>query len=139
MCNIKTVFWELCMWHKSFFYVLTKLLDLVLALLLHLQALSYLIGLPTSNSRKCTLWCQMLLNPNVIDLPHWKCLMYVQVHEFFKEWQNLLAFILDENGGLRDQNIIVTFYLWCAKTSGGTRVSWLCEKHYEEQMSFSLS
>ena len=58
--------------------------------------------------------------------------------EYFKEWQKSLAFILDENGGLRDENIVATFYLWCAKRNGGTPVSWFCKKHYGDQMFFLL-
>ena len=78
MYNIKVVFWELCAQFSFMFWL--QLLDLVIAISLHLQALSYLIGLPTSNSRKSTLWCEVLLNPNLFDLPHRKSLMYVQVH-----------------------------------------------------------
>ena len=58
--------------------------------------------------------------------------------EYFKEWQKCLEFILAENGGVTDQNIVATLYLWRAKTKGGTRVSWLCKKHYKEQRFFSV-
>ena len=53
--------------------------------------------------------------------------------EYFKEWQTCLAFILEENGGVTDQNIAEKFCLWRAKIDGGNRVAWLCKKHYDEQ------
>ena len=59
--------------------------------------------------------------------------------EYFKEWQTCLAFILEENGGVTDQNIAEKFCLWRAKIDGGNRVAWLCKKHYDEQRPTWLS
>ena len=56
--------------------------------------------------------------------------------EYFKEWQTCLAFILEENGGVTDQNIAEKFCLWRARIEGGTQVAWLCKKHYKEQRTF---
>ena len=55
--------------------------------------------------------------------------------EYFKEWQTCLAFILEDNGGVTDQNVAEKFCLWRAKIDGGTRVAWLCKKHYEDQLN----
>ena len=135
MYNIKVVFWELCTWHKIFVYVLTTTIGLDISCVAPLASSFIHDWTPYLKHTK-----EHPMIPNFIEPPHWKSLVYVpSTLEFFKEWQKSLAFILDENGGLRDQNIVATLYLWRAKTKGGTRVSWLCKKHYEEQMSLSLS
>ena len=59
--------------------------------------------------------------------------------EYFQEWQTCLEFILEENGGVSDQNIAEKFCLWHAKRDGGNRVAWLCKKHYDEQRPTWLS
>ena len=56
--------------------------------------------------------------------------------EYFKEWQTCLAFILEENGGVTNQNIAEKFCLRHALIDNGTQVAWLCKKHYEERRPF---
>ena len=55
-----------------------------------------------------------------------------------KEWQKCLALILEENGGLSEENILKKFLLKCAKyeVDGRTQVAWLCETHYQEKGPF---
>ena len=55
-----------------------------------------------------------------------------------KEWQKCLALILEENGGLSDENISKKFLLKCAnyEVDGRTQVAWLCETHYKEKGPF---
>ena len=57
-----------------------------------------------------------------------------------KEWQKCLALILEENGGLSEENISKKFLLkrTSYEVDGRTQVAWLCETHYKEKKPFSL-
>ena len=57
-----------------------------------------------------------------------------------KEWQKCLALILEENGGLTDENIAKKFLLKRTRyeVDGRTQVAWLCETHYNGKKPFPL-
>jgi hypothetical protein len=61
--------------------------------------------------------------------------------ESCREWQRCLAAMLEENGGVTDDNISRKFALKRAryKSDGSNAVAWLCDEHYKQQKPFPLS
>ena len=139
MYNIQVVFWELCSWHKIFFYVLTTTIGLGISFVAPLASSFIPNWTPHLKLTKEQPMMSGIIKSK-FDRSTSSKISHVcpSTLEFYKEWQKSFAFILDENGGLRDENIVATFYLWCAKRNGGTPVSWFCKKHYGDQMFFLL-